>query len=216
MRLISQKSLPRIDSLGSRLFLLHVLPELSTIPSAFTTTLSNDKTSTRTRALDVGAGVGRVTCDVLLHLVSDVVLLEPVKPFIEEAIQRAKASSQSTGKPPTKSWKGLKNGTKSITFVQGPLQTFNPNQPLQGTKPLGRLGYIPTEDDANSGFDVVWCQWCLGHLNDDDLVAFFQRSRDALRRPGHSVIIVKENLCPDDAGPSPCLVFDESDSSLTR
>ena len=83
---------------------------------------------------------------------------------------------------------------------------------------LGRVGYVPPEgaDDTDSGFDVVWCQWCLGHLNDADLVAFFRRCRAALREPGKSVVVVKENLCQEDDEGSGRESFDESDSSLTR
>jgi protein N-terminal methyltransferase len=51
-------SLPRVDSLGSRLFLLNVLPELSTVPSALRPL---NPPTRRTRGLDVGAGIGRVT-----------------------------------------------------------------------------------------------------------------------------------------------------------
>jgi protein N-terminal methyltransferase len=207
--------LPRIDSVGSRLFLLHLLPELSTVPSAFSSTAHNNE-GKRFRALDVGAGVGRVTCDVLLHLVHDIVTLEPVEPFIQQAITSAKASLVHNDPSKLGVWKGLKDKTKSVTFVQGPLQSFDPNHPLQTVNFLDRLGYVPQNHDADSGFDVVWCQWCLGHLEDTDLIAFFRRSRASLRQSGRSVIIVKENLCPDDPGPSPCMVFDDSDSSMTR
>jgi len=68
------------------------------------------------------------------------------------------------------------------------------------------------------GFDVIWCQWCLGHLSDVDLIAFFRRSHAALRdkEKGKSLIAVKENLCSDLDGGGPRTVFDRQDSSLTR
>ena len=69
-------------------------------------------------------------------------------------------------------------------------------------------------DDA--GFDVIWCQWCLGHLSDADLVAFFRRCKSALRDPKRSVIVVKENVCADAFGGTARTEFDEEDSSLTR
>jgi len=69
--LLSQ-SLPRVDALGSRLFLLNLYPELSAVPSALRP-LDPFSSSQRTRAVDVGAGIGRVTADVLLHLVTNVV-----------------------------------------------------------------------------------------------------------------------------------------------
>ncbi|KAG5645244.1 hypothetical protein DXG03_006661 [Asterophora parasitica] len=211
-------TLPRIDSLGSRLFLLYLYPELSTVESSFRPL--EPKLPRRTRALDVGAGVGRVTSDVLLHLVSDVVLLEPVTPFVQEALARGRASTSTEprqrGQHP---WKGIADQTKSVTILQGTLQEFDPLNPHR-VKFLDRVGYQPPRptDDINVGFDVIWCQWCLGHLSDPDLVSFFRRSHAALREKekGRSLFVVKENLCQDNADGSACTLFDEQDSSLTR
>ncbi|KAI9064469.1 DUF858-domain-containing protein [Trametes sanguinea] len=225
-------SLPRVDALGSRQFLMHLLPELCTVPSAIRPLrMPEELTSKRTRALDVGAGVGRVTADVLLHLFSDVVLVEPVEPFIAEAVRRGRASETATSaiaggteeNPEAMApWKGIRDKAKSVTFVQATLQDFDPARPTSGasskSKVLARVGYDSAEsgsaDDLDSGFDVVWCQWCLGALSDHDLVAFFRRSKAALRDPSRGLIVVKENLCSEDGGPR--AVFDESDSSLTR
>lgn len=207
-------SLPRIDALGSRLFLLNLLPELSTVPSALRPL---NPPTRRTRALDVGSGIGRVTQDVLLHLFSDVVLVEPVDNFIQEALARGRASISPPAQPtPGKHpWRGIADQTKSVTFLRGTLQDFDPARPHHATM-LDRVGYTPPATDALSGFDVVWCQWCLGHLSDPDLVAFLRRSRAALREPTRSLIVVKENLCSDEPDGSACVVFDEQDSSLTR
>ncbi|KNZ71798.1 Alpha N-terminal protein methyltransferase 1 [Termitomyces sp. J132] len=211
-------TLPRIDALGSRLFLLHLYPDLSTIPSSIRPL--QPQLPPRTRALDVGAGIGRVTSDVLLYLVSDVVLLEPVEAFVHEALARCRASTSSEppqkGQPP---WKGIADGTKSVTILQGTLQEFDPLNPHRVTF-LDRIGYQSPRsfDEINMGFDVIWCQWCLGHLSDADLVVFLRRSHAALREKekGKSVIIVKENLCQNKEDGSACTVFDEQDSSLTR
>lgn len=208
-------SLPRVDSLGSRRFLLELLPELSTVPSPLRSLSAPPSESRRVRALDVGAGVGRVTSDVLLHLVSDVVLLEPVEPFIDEARSRGKASE--SGLEINDSgyrvlWKGIADRSKSVTFFKGALQSFDPVAP--GT-PLDRVGYLPQDGDGDteSKFDVIWCQWCLGHLKDDDLVQFLQRSKKALRDV-RSLIVVKENVCREQN--EPATVFDEQDSTFTR
>ncbi|KAF8238965.1 methyltransferase domain-containing protein [Tricholoma matsutake] len=208
-------SLPRIDSLGSRLFLLHLYPELCTVPSSFQP--NPPKNPPRTRALDVGAGIGRVTQDVLLHLVSDVVLLEPVDSFVQEALARARASASLNLRPHP--WKGIADATKSVTILQGTIQDFDPMMPHHATF-LDRVGYHPVRptDEIVLGFDVIWYQWCLGHLSDIDLVAFLRRSHAALRDKdkGRSLIVVKENLCRDFDDGTPCTVFDEQDSSLTR
>ncbi|EJF65889.1 hypothetical protein DICSQDRAFT_49323 [Dichomitus squalens LYAD-421 SS1] len=222
--------LPRVDALGSRQFLMHLLPELCAVPSAIRPlNVPAQAAQRRTRALDVGAGVGRVTADVLLHLFSDVLLVEPVAPFVREALRRGRASEapapapaptpESAGADPDSlelvPWKGIADGRKSVTFVQATLQDFDPTRPGKA-RVLGRVGRVPPahEDDLGAGFDVVVCQWCLGALSDADLVAFFRKSRAALRDPARGLVLVKENLCSEEGGPR--AVFDESDSTLTR
>ncbi|KAI0374926.1 DUF858-domain-containing protein [Pilatotrama ljubarskyi] len=218
-------SLPRVDALGSRQFLMYLLPELCTVPSAIRPlNPSPSSLSTRPRALDVGAGVGRVTADVLLHLFSDVLLVEPVESFVGEALRRGRASENAAqsiaedNNPEAAPWKGIRDKSKSVTFVQATLQDFDPARPSASSnaKVLGRVGYVGERDDSDldSGFDVVWCQWCLGALSDPDLVAFFRRSKAALRDPARGLIVVKENLCSEKGEPR--AVFDSSDSSLTR
>jgi protein N-terminal methyltransferase len=63
-------------------------------------------------------------------------------------------------------------------------------------------------------YDLVWNQWCLGHLTDLQLVAYLRRCGEALRREeGGKVvgwIVVKENLTSEED------VYDETDSSVTR
>lgn len=167
---------------------------------------------------------------------SDVVLLEPVEIFIQEAWKRGTSSEKQTSSEnpiqnPERSsfarWKGIESHQKSVTFFKGTLQDFDPSHPQLSTTRIGRVGYSPPstasvntsgdnlDNDLESGFDVIWCQWCLGHLDDKGLVAFFKRCRSALKDPEKSVIIVKENLCTDTDG-RPTVVFDEDDSSLTR
>ncbi|KAF9454538.1 methyltransferase domain-containing protein [Macrolepiota fuliginosa MF-IS2] len=220
-------SLPRVETLGSRLFLLHLYPSLSTVPSAFNPSKPKFNPDTgspeqaprtkRVRALDVGAGIGRVTCDTLLHLVDDVVLLEPVTSFVQEALARGRASLDSST-PKRLQWRGIADKTKSVTFLQGTLQELDPLNPHR-VQFLDRIGYEPSrpQDDIGMGFDVIWCQWCLGHLSNEDLIAFFRRCRTALRdrEKGNSVIVVKENCCSDVDGQA-TIAFDEEDSSLTR
>ncbi|KAI9843944.1 MAG: Alpha N-terminal protein methyltransferase 1 [Sclerophora amabilis] len=60
-------------------------------------------------------------------------------------------------------------------------------------------------------YDLMWNQWCLGHLTDSQLVAYLEECGKALRVGGW--IIVKENMCTDPEGND---VFDKVDSSVTR
>ena len=195
--------------------MLYLFPELSTVPSSVRPLKPTPPR--RFRALDVGAGIGRVTSDTLLHLISDVVLLEPVESLIQTAISRGKASA-TIGNASTqkKKWKGIADGSKSVTFLQGTLQECDPANPTKTATFLGRVGYTPPVPDDDSGFDVVWCQWCLTYMSDTDLIAFFKRSQAALRKEGQGVIVVKENVCKDGEGGVPAIQFDEEDSSVTR
>ncbi|KAJ1844216.1 hypothetical protein H4S02_001027 [Coemansia sp. RSA 2611] len=70
--------------------------------------------------------------------------------------------------------------------------------------PVGLQGFTPTE----GRYDVIWCQWVLSHLTDDDLVAFFERCVTKLAPNG--LICIKENVA------SRGYVVDSDDSSVTR
>lgn len=63
-------------------------------------------------------------------------------------------------------------------------------------------------------------QWCLGHLSDPELVSFLRRARAALRTSPagtcEGFIVVKENVCADDAAEGAGRLFDDEDSSITR
>ena len=52
-------------------------------------------------------------------------------------------------------------------------------------------------------------QWCLGHLQDQQLVDYLERCMVGIVPGG--VIVVKENIAPD-----PEDIYDEADSSVTR
>ncbi len=163
-----------------------------------------------------------MTADTLLPLFDDVVLVEPVDTFVHQALARAHASENGTvaADAPHAPWRGIREKAKSVTIVQGTLQSLDPAHPTAGgCSKLGRVGFAPLQDEADetdSGFDVVWCQWCLGHLSDEELVAFFRRCHAALRNKDEGLIVVKENLCQDGDDGSARVSFDESDSSLTR
>ncbi|KAJ1734695.1 hypothetical protein LPJ61_000935 [Coemansia biformis] len=70
--------------------------------------------------------------------------------------------------------------------------------------PIGLQKFTPSE----GRYDVVWCQWVLSHLTDDDLVAFLQRCVSGLAPGG--VVCVKENIAAQG------YVVDDEDSSVTR
>ncbi|WWD17619.1 hypothetical protein CI109_102060 [Kwoniella shandongensis] len=229
---------PHVEQLSSRLLLLSLLPSLSPFPNPLTPKPSPPPTHRRT-ALDVGAGIGRVTRTVLLPLFDDVVLLEPVDKFVREAYRQAatgewrdlpRVGTQPTGDDEMKieAWKEdkrrveeFKNGRgKRVRVIKRGLQGLDPKLPAEGGEEVGiagekRQGEEGCDEDEVT-YDVIWCQWCLGHMNHPDLVAFLKKAQAALRQSQDSYIFVKENCCDDAPGGEAQEFLDEEDSSLTR
>ncbi|KAK0090110.1 hypothetical protein PV325_002942 [Microctonus aethiopoides] len=58
-------------------------------------------------------------------------------------------------------------------------------------------------------YDVIWSQWVLGHLENDDLINFFKNCTNALKDNG--ILIVKENVTSSNI-----VEKDTQDSSVTR
>ncbi|KAJ3481523.1 hypothetical protein NLG97_g7804 [Lecanicillium saksenae] len=59
-------------------------------------------------------------------------------------------------------------------------------------------------------YDLIWTQWCLGHLTETQTVKYLSRCKEALV-PEAGVIVIKENLSTGGED-----VFDPVDSSVTR
>ncbi|CED84740.1 Hydroxyindole-O-methyltransferase and related SAM-dependent methyltransferases [Phaffia rhodozyma] len=212
-------TLPRVDALSSRMFILSLVPRLALVPSSLKTlpTNSPSTSSIRTRALDVGAGIGRVTGSVLIHLLDTVEILEPAPHFLDQAVVDSAK------------WKGLggvevdkKMPKKAARFWRGGLAGFDPASPAASADELTRKGFWDDEQNERPEglkYDVIWCQWCLGHLSTEDLIVFFKAAKAALLpKETYAVIVVKENICPDleEDGMKGSTVFDDEDSSLTR
>ncbi|RSL68939.1 hypothetical protein CEP54_002543 [Fusarium duplospermum] len=148
-------SVTRIDLQGSRTFLARLGIGIKTGRKMVS------------RALEGGAGIGRVTEGLLTQVAEVVDIIEPITKFTD-VLQ---------GKP----------GVGNI---------FNVG--LEGWKP---------EDGVK--YDLIWTQWCVGHLPDDLLVEYFERCKSSLAPDG--VMVIKENLSTNGVD-----VFDDLDSSVTR
>ncbi|KAI8819836.1 alpha-N-methyltransferase NTM1 [Fimicolochytrium jonesii] len=70
--------------------------------------------------------------------------------------------------------------------------------------PKGLQDFTPDE----GRYDLIWTQWVLGHLTDEDFVAFFQKCKRGLKPNG--LIGVKENVTRHG------VLVDAEDSSVTR
>ncbi|XP_038209639.1 N-terminal Xaa-Pro-Lys N-methyltransferase 1-A-like [Zerene cesonia] len=144
-----------IDIAGSKQFLDHLL--------------SIDTPPATKRALDCGAGIGRVSKNLLIPYFDKVDLVEQDEKFINTAKQT------------------IGDDIKLGILHHVGLQNFKPQEK----------------------YDVIWCQWVLGHLNDYDLIGFLERCRQTLAENG--LVVIKENITTSDD-----LEYDDVDSSVTR
>lgn len=129
-------------------------------------------TGSPTRAVDCGAGIGRVTAGVLSKVCDTVDVVEPVEKFAKEV-----------------------RGTK-----------------LAGDGKVGEIYVAALQDwKPKEKYDLVWNQWCLGSLTDEELCRYFGKCREIVKEGGW--IVVKENMSTDPEGQD---IFDEVDSSITR
>ena len=103
-------------------------------------------------SLDCGAGIGRVTENVLCNFFKEIDLVEKDKKFIDKC--KIKFSSNN----------------KIRKIYMCPLESFK----------------------FEKKYDLIWIQWCLENLEDEDLEPFLKKCYDNLNDDG--IIIVKENL----------------------
>jgi len=122
------------------------------------------------RALDCGAGIGRITKHLLTKHFTTVDLVEQDKHFLEKAKEY------------------LAGNTNVGNLYCSGLQNFD---------------FVPET------YDVIWCQWVLGHLTEEHLRDFFVRCIKGLKPGGF--LVVKENVTTSGEVES-----DDDDSSVTR
>mmetsp|Transcript_24438 Transcript_24438/g.75371 ORF Transcript_24438/g.75371 Transcript_24438/m.75371 type:complete len:126 (-) Transcript_24438:22-399(-) len=68
---------------------------------------------------------------------------------------------------------------------------------------------------AADSYDVIWVQWCVGHLTDSHFVRFLHRCKAALSDAG--VLVIKDNCLADTVGASDeSFVVDDDDRSVCR
>lgn len=108
----------------------------------------------------------------------------------------------------------LSNACEVVDVVE-PVEKFA-NVVLDGPlKKEGKVGdvYVTGLESWNPDkkYDLIWNQWCVGHLTDAQLVEYIKRCKEALSESG--VIVVKENISTDSMGED---IYDEVDSSVTR
>jgi len=106
------------------------------------------------RVIDCGAGIGRVTSNLLLNYFKECDIMEQDQKYVEFCKD------------------AFKNENKVKNIYQSSFQNF--------------------KFDEDRKYNVIWIQWCLENLDDDDLLEFMVKCRNALESDG--LVIVKENI----------------------
>lgn len=107
--------------------------------------------------LDCGAGIGRVTSNVLLNYFEKVDLMEQDEKFCGKCKEN------------------FQGNDKIRHIFQKSFQDFNFSN--------GKEQLL---------YDVIWIQWCVENIDDDDLHEFLTKCKYSLNKNG--LIIVKENI----------------------
>lgn len=147
-------SVPRLDAAASRMLILSILPQISTIIPPHHSRNHNQQTPIRRsfRSLDCGAGIGRVASNVLLPLFNRVDIVEPVEKFLQAA--------ETAGKNGRDGWKAVKEGEptgKGARMWLAGLQFFDPRCPSIPVPPLNEGEEVGTSVlFATLGDSVVW------------------------------------------------------------
>eukprot|EP01113_Clastostelium_recurvatum_P006135 TRINITY_DN12789_c0_g1_i1.p1 TRINITY_DN12789_c0_g1~~TRINITY_DN12789_c0_g1_i1.p1 ORF type:complete len:302 (+),score=73.85 TRINITY_DN12789_c0_g1_i1:45-950(+) len=161
------------------------------------------------RALDCGAGIGRVTRLLLLPLFEEVDLLEQNPNFIAQArVELAPhIIAQHTAYAPSDTHTTSEPDTSAT-----PSPTPSDASPSPSPSPVHHVAdlYCCGMQDFifSKQYDVIWIQWVIGHLTDVDLINFMGRCQRSLRPGG--IVCIKDNYCRRE------FVVDKQDSSVTR
>ncbi|RPB00485.1 hypothetical protein L873DRAFT_1804881 [Choiromyces venosus 120613-1] len=116
----------------------------------------------------------------------------------------------------TKGFLSKLNGGRICVDIVEPVKKFTDQAKVNLKDEIdeGRVGEIYNVGLENwtpekGAYWVIWNQWCIGHLQDQQLVSYLERCKVGIVSGG--VIVVKENIAsdPDD-------IYDEEDSSVTR
>lgn len=107
---------------------------------------------------------------------------------------------------------GLLLSIASTVDIVEPIAKFADN--LRGKEGIGRILNVgleswSPEQSSETKYDLIWNQWCLGHLTDAQLQSYLTKCLTMLKEGG--LVIVKENLSTTGED-----LFDELDSSVTR
>ena len=83
---------------------------------------------------------------------------------------------------------------------------------MNGKGVVGNVSVSGLEDwRPEERYELIWNQWCVGYLKDEQLVDYLRRCKEVLTADGW--IVLKENISTNADKED---IYDEMDSSVTR
>lgn len=107
---------------------------------------------------------------------------------------------------------GLLSNVCKIVDVVEPVAKFAEEAEMGGKGAVGHVYVSGLEDwRPKERYELIWNQWCLGYLKDEQLVNYLRRCKEVITADGW--IVIKENMSTSADGED---LYDELDSSVTR
>lgn len=101
------------------------------------------------------------------------------------------------------------NVAKEVDIIEPTVKFTDAIEARDRVRTVFNVGLEEWKPGGETRYDLVWVQWCVGHLTDDQLVEFLKRCQSVLNAGGF--IVLKENLSTSGVD-----LFDDLDSSVTR
>ncbi|KIW72783.1 hypothetical protein PV04_00958 [Phialophora macrospora] len=151
--------------------------------------------------LEVGAGIGRVTLNLLAGMCEKIDVVEPMEQFTAKLTAPdsplvLSGQLRRVYNVPLQDWTA-----ESIPSYEAANPRSDVDEPESSIR----------TDEQDGRYALIWNQWCLNYLSSPDLVRYFRRLIPLLASDGW--IIVKENISSAADGDD---IFWEEDSSVTR
>ncbi|EGG24482.1 hypothetical protein DFA_02725 [Cavenderia fasciculata] len=142
----------------------------------------------RGRAMDCGAGIGRVTEKLLVPLFDKVDLVEQNPTFLDQAKNIFKEFVLQREREREKERELVEKKVENYFAVGLQSHDFNKHA---------------------IKYDCIWIQWVIGHLHDKDFIEFLNNCADSLTDGG--MIFIKDNVTAKKS-----FIMDKQDNSVTR
>ncbi|KAI0435741.1 alpha-N-methyltransferase NTM1 [Xylaria telfairii] len=106
---------------------------------------------------------------------------------------------------------GLLLQVGTVVDIIEPVQRFTAQlEGKKGIRTIFNVGLESWEPTPGVQYDLVWTQWCAGHLTNEQLVQYLKKCKATLNKDG-GLIVLKENISHTGVD-----IFDPVDSSVTR